>query len=137
MRVRADAAHGSPGSIAIVVVLVIAVVGVLVFVGSSMVQNLAATELSTNGVDLMVRISGDDVVAVIVGGDRASSLSSVDVYFHGREDVHYSFEPVRIMEVMQCAGMAKDVTGWQTVITEGTFTDGMREIIGYTRLRFA
>ncbi|MDE2518472.1 MAG: hypothetical protein O0W93_03530, partial [Methanocorpusculum sp.] len=85
----------------------------------------------------MVRISGDDVVAVIVGGDRASSLSSVDVYFHGREDVHYSFEPVRIMEVMQCAGMAKDVTGWQTVITEGTFTDGMREIIGYTRLRFA
>jgi hypothetical protein len=118
VRDTTDAGHGSPGSIAIVVVLVIAVVGVLVFAGSIMVENLVATELSTNGVDLMVRISGDDVVAVVVGGDRAASLSSMDVYFYGREDVRYSFKPVRIMETMRCTGMAKEVMGWQTVITD-------------------
>ncbi len=137
MKNTADAGHGLPGSIAIVVVLVIAVVGVLVFVGGFMVESLVETEFSMDGVDLMVRISGDDVVAVVVGGDRAASLSSLDVYFYGREDVRYSFEPVKIMETMRCTGMAKEVMDWQTVITEGLFTDGKREILGYTRLRFA
>ncbi|HJK78108.1 hypothetical protein [Methanocorpusculum vombati] len=137
MKDTADAGHGSPGSIAIVVVLVIAVVCMLVFIGSFMVENLVETEFSVNGVDLMVRISGDDVVAVVVGGDQAASLSSVDVYFYGREDLRYSFTPVKIMEPMRCTGMAKELMGWQTVITEGLFMDGKREVLGYTRLRFA
>lgn len=135
--IRHDADHGSSGAVAIVLVLVIAIVAVLVFAGVTMVHDLTPTELSAGGVDLMMRVSGDDVVAVVVGGERAGSLVSLDVYFHGHEDVRYSFEPVAVMKALQCTGMSKGVEGWQTVIAEGTFANGKTEILGYTRLRFA
>lgn len=54
--------------------MVVAVVAMRVFSGSVIVENLEATEHFTGGVDMMVRILGDDVIAVVLGGDRSAAL---------------------------------------------------------------
>ena len=122
-------------SVALTLVLVITSIGVLVLIGSTLVDDLTKFPIM-NGVDMMVRVSGDDVIAVVVGGDRVPSLVSMDIYLYGYEDIRYSFSPVNPMEAMHCPGMSKGVEGWQYVVAEGYFKDGSRDILGYTRLRF-
>ncbi len=123
-------------SVALILILIIVSIGMLVFIGETLMYDLTDAPV-TNGVDMMVRISGDDVIAVVVGGDRVASLTSMDLYLHGQEDIRYSFHPVNLMEVLHCSGMAKGVEGWQYVVAEGIFLDGSTDILGYTRLRFS
>lgn len=122
----------------VVIVLLVAVVGGLTLVGGSLIKNVATTEMkiSASDVDLVLRISGDDVVVAILGGERSTQLSALDVYIYGHEHIRQHIQPIDGSGVLYCKNIAKNIEGGQTVIVDGTFSNGEQKTISYSRLNF-
>ncbi|MCZ0863121.1 hypothetical protein [Methanocorpusculum vombati] len=125
-----------PASAFLVILLLILIVGCLIVASNSLITNVAISEVSTSDVDLVLRISGDDIVVAVLGGERSTQLSSLDVYIYGHEHIRQHIQPTNGSGVMYCKNIAKNIEGWQTVIVDGTFSNGEQKTIGYIRLNF-
>ncbi|MCQ2355518.1 MAG: hypothetical protein MJ014_00605 [Methanocorpusculum sp.] len=127
---------GSSSS-AIIVLLILGIIIGLVVAGFFMMGQIADT--SSEGIDVFVQISGNDVLITLISGGNVNQITDICVYVDGytspEKNIHLRNPPVGTP--IQFAGLAAGVTGYTFVIVEATFTDGTETVIKYARMRFS
>lgn len=121
----------------IVVLLAVGIVAVLIGVG--LVAMGEIVDISRDDVDITTRVSGNDVMITVLGGDDVRYLTGLCAYIDGmprKEWPDYqSFETVG--ETIIFPGLATGTVGSAFVIVEAKFDDGTTGIVNYARLQFS
>lgn len=117
------------------VILIIGVIGILSVGG--MVSAGQPAELTrtyvTGDVETLVKISGNDVIVSIIGGNNADKISSIYVYYNNNKVDRTSSNTcndVKINEPIVFEDMAKGLTGKDSITVEAVFDDFSTSIIG-------
>ena len=133
--VRPSSARGVVSPV-MMVVLIIGIVAVLIIFG--MYAMGAVVNQSYDNVDVTVRISGNDVVVTVIGGEDAGSVTGIRAYVDGtpRASLPGYQDCGTPGDLIIFPGLAKGTTGSAFVIVEATFNDGTTGVITYARLQF-
>jgi hypothetical protein len=120
----------------IVVIIVVVVIG-LIFGGMYAMNQVVST--SYDKVDAIVKLSGNDVVVTIIGGDDAPKVSGLHTYIDGRESnaPGNTKRSIVLGEPVIFTDLARGVTGTGFVVVEALFNDGQRGVITYSRMQFS
>lgn len=124
----------------LVALIVIGIVGVL-SIGSMVTagepQQLVRTYTSGD-VETLIRLSGNDVIVSVIGGDDADNISSIYVYYKNGKDSQVPRNPgntynnVIVDEPIVFKDMAKGLKGSNSIVVEAVFDDPSKstKIIG-------
>lgn len=125
----------SPIVCAFVVVIVIS--GLLVTGIFTLEQSGVA---SSSGVDVVIQLSGNDVLVTVLDGESARQVTGLHTYINGPPPASAKSMTVRdppIGTTVVYPGLAKGVIGHESVIVEATFADGTQSIVDYAQMQFS
>lgn len=89
-------------------------------------------------VDVTVRVSGNDVMVTVIGGNDVVHVTGIRAYIDGSPEISArEYQPIESLgSPILFTDLAKGVSGSAFVIVEAAFEDGTRGIINYARLQF-
>lgn len=121
------------------VVLVIIVVVALVGVGLFVMTNLMDEMQSSHNVQINVVLSGNDIITTILPGYDAEELRTITVYVDGAESIPESFRTREVLIGVPIVyeGIAYGVVGTRFVMVRGTFSDGKDIILKNVMIQFS
>lgn len=143
--VRADSLHSVKQSDSrvsfspvIVVLLAIGIVAVLIFADFYAMTEIADISRD-NDMDVTARVSGNDVMITVIGGDDALHVTGICAYIDGapgdKQAGFRNFPGAGATIVFP--DIAAGVFGSAFVIIEAEFDDGTTDIVNYVRLQFS
>lgn len=135
-----SSSSGSPRSGAsspiLIALLIVGIIIGLVVAGFFMMEQIAGS--SSEGIDVFVQISGNDILVTLIDGNGADLITGIHVYVDGYPSAENSvMHNPPIGKPILFAGLATNVTGYAFVIVEATFADGTQTVIEYARMRFS
>lgn len=124
-------------SLVIIVLLIIGIIIGLVVAGFFVMGQIADT--SAKGVDVLVQVSGNDVLITLIEGNHVNQITGLRVSVDGYTppDANTSLKDPQPGTPIQFTGVARDVTGYAFVIVDVEFSDGTKTVIKYARMRFS
>ncbi|HJK77445.1 hypothetical protein [Methanocorpusculum vombati] len=136
LRPSSSSRTGSFSSVIIVLLIMGIIIG-LVVAGFFAMGQIAGT--SSEGVDVLVQVSGNDVLITLIADGHANPITGLRVSVDGYapSDANSSLQNPQMGTPIQFAGVAKDVTGYAFIIVDAEFLDGTQRVIKYARMRFS
>lgn len=123
------------------VLIFVLIIGIVIgFVAAGFFAMGQIADSSSEGIDVVVQIHGNDVQVTLLPGGKVNQITGLHVYVDGHDPSSEACPVVHdplVGSWIQFAGVAKNVTGSEFVIVEATFADGTQTIIEYARMRFS
>lgn len=127
--------RATPQSRVIILLLILCIIIGLVTLGFVVIYQIADT--SSEGIDVVVQLAGNDVQVTLLPDGKVNQITDLHVSVDGRPFNSSVVHDPLVGSSIQFAGVAKDVTDYEFVVVEATFTDGTQTIIEYARMRFS